>query len=199
VVLFDGRNLDAWVATEGGGPAKWKVHDGYAEVVPETGNIQTRASFGSMQLHLEFASPAVVKGEGQGRGNSGVFLQAIYEIQVLDNYQNPTYADGLVGAIYGQYPPLVNAIRPPGQWNAYDVLWESPVFDGEKIARPAYLTVLLNGVAIHVHTQLMGITWHKTVPVWKPHPAKGPLMLQDHGDLVRFRNIWLRELGTYDE
>jgi hypothetical protein len=140
-----------------------------------------------------------VKGEGQVRGNSGVFLQGIYEIQVLDNSDNPTYADGLVGAIYGQFPPLVNAIRPPGKWNAYDVLWEAPVFERETLARPAFVTVLLNGVALHVHTRLMGITWHKTVPVWKAHPPKGPLVLQDHGDLVRFRNIWIRELGAYDE
>jgi hypothetical protein len=198
-VLFDGTSLSQWETVEGGGPVKWKVENGCAEVVPGTGNIQTKAHFGSVQLHLEFASPAVVKGEGQGRGNSGVFLQGIYEIQVLDNFQNPTYADGLVGAIYGQFPPLVNAIRAPGLWNTYDVLWEAPVFQGEKLARPAYLTVIFNGVAIHVHRELMGITWHKTVPAWKPHPAKGPLMLQDHGDLVRFRNIWIREVGTYDE
>jgi hypothetical protein len=199
VVLFNGTSLDGWVKTDGGAPAAWKVENGYAEVVPGTGNIQTRASFGSVQLHLEFASPAVVKGEGQGRGNSGVFLQAIYEIQVLDNWQNPTYADGLVGALYGQYPPLVNSIRSPGQWNAYDILWTAPVFDGEKLVRPAFVTVLLNGVALQVNRELMGITWHKTVPAWKAHPARGPLMLQDHGDLVRFRNIWLREIVSSDE
>jgi hypothetical protein len=199
VVLFDGKNLDAWQATEGSGPAKWKVEKGYAEVVPGTGNIQTKASFGDIQLHVEFASPSVVKGEGQGRGNSGVFLQAVYEVQVLDNYQNPTYADGLVGALYGQYPPLVNPMRAPGQWNTYDIYWTAPVFEGEKLVRPAFITVIFNNVVLHMHRELMGITWHKTVPVWKAHPAKGPLMLQDHGDLVRFRNIWLREIGTYDE
>jgi hypothetical protein len=141
----------------------------------------------------------VVKGDGQNRGNSGVFLQEIYEIQVLDGYRNPTYPDGQVGALYGQFPPLVNAVKPPGQWNAFDILWQAPVFDDEHIAKPAAITVLLNGVALHANRELMGITWHKTVPVWKTHPAKGPLMLQDHGDLVRFRTIWVRELGGYDE
>ncbi len=198
VVLFDGKDLKEWESVNGG-EAKWKVQAGCVEVAPGTGNIRTRRGFGSVQLHLEFASPSVVKGEGQGRGNSGVFLQGIYEVQVLDNYDNPTYADGLVGALYGQYPPLVNSIRAPGAWNTYDILWDAPVFEGEKLVRPAFISVLLNGVAIHAHTQLMGITWHKTVPVWKAHPARGPLMLQDHGDLVRFRNIWIREILGYEE
>lgn len=198
IVLFEGTDLRHWESVKGG-DAVWKVERGYLEVVPDSGNIRTRRSFGDIQLHIEFASPSVVKGDGQGRGNSGVFFQEIYEIQVLDGYRNPTYADGQVGALYGQYPPLVNAIRPPGQWNACDILWNAPVFDGERIAKPAIVTVLLNGVALHANRELMGITWHKTVPVWKAHPAKGPLMLQDHGDLVRFRNIWVRELGGYDE
>lgn len=197
IVLFDGRNLREWESAKGG-DAAWTVRGGYVEVAPGTGNIRTRRSFGDVQLHLEFASPEVVKGDGQGRGNSGVFFHELYEVQVLDGYRNPTYADGQVGALYAQFPPLVNAIRPPGQWNAYDILWRAPVFDGDRLAKPAAITVLLNGVALHVHRELMGITWHKTVPWWKAHPPKGPLMLQDHGDLVRFRNIWIRELADYD-
>jgi hypothetical protein len=197
-VLFDGSSLSGWQSVKGG-PAGWKVVKGYMEVVPKTGNIRTTESYGSMQLHLEFASPAEVKGDGQGRGNSGVFLMGLYEIQVLDNFRNPTYADGTVGAIYGQFPPMVNPIRKPGEWNSYDILWEAPVFHGDALASPAHLSVILNGVAIHCHTRLMGLTWHKTVPVYKPHPPTGPLELQDHGDLVRFRNIWMRELTGYDQ
>ena len=197
-VLFDGRSLSGWESLKGG-PAGWKVENGCMEVVPKTGNIRTAESFGSMQLHIEFASPVVVKGKGQGRGNSGVFLMGIYEIQVLDNFDNPTYADGTVGGIYGQFPPLVNPLRRPGEWNSYDILWEAPVFEGETLASPAYLTVLLNGVAIHCHVKLMGMTGHKIAPVYKRHPPTGPLELQDHGDLVRFRDIWMRPLTGYDQ
>jgi hypothetical protein len=198
VVLFDGKDLRAWESVKGG-DAAWTVRGGYFEVAPGSGNIRTRRSFGDVQLHLEFASPEVVKGDGQGRGNSGVFFHEIYEVQVLDGHRNPTYADGQVGALYAQFPPLVNAIRAPGQWNSYDILWRAPVFDGERLARPAAITVLLNGLALHVHRELLGITWHKTAPWWKAHPPKGALMLQDHGDLVRFRNVWVRELADYDE
>jgi hypothetical protein len=197
-VLFDGTSLDGWQAKDGG-PALWKVENGYFEVVPGTGNIQTRDAFGNVQLHLEFASPAEVKGSSQGRGNSGVFLMGRYELQVLDSYENPTYADGTVGGLYGQLPPLVNPIRQPGEWNTYDVLWQVPRFDGERLLNPAHISVLFNGVAIHCHTPLLGIGWHKTAPAYKPHPPTGPLELQDHRDLVRFRNIWVRELMEYDE
>lgn len=197
-ILFDGTSLDGWEKADGSGPAAWKLIDGCMEVVPKTGDIKTKAAFGSMQLHLEFAAPAEVLKQGQGRGNSGVFLMTLYEIQVLDNHENPTYPDGTVGGIYGQYPPLANAIREPGVWNTYDIIWEAPVFDGDNLESPAYVTVLLNNVLLHHRKQLLGPTQHKTLPAYRPHPAEMPLKLQDHGDLVRFRNIWMRPLGTYD-
>jgi hypothetical protein len=198
IILFDGTSLDGWVSMDGS-PAKWKVENGYMEVVPGTGNIRTCEEFGDCQLHVEWAAPAEVRGESQGRGNSGVFLMCRYEIQVLDCYNNLTYPDGTTGAIYGQYPPLVNACRPPGEWQVYDIIWEAPRFEGERLVRPAYITVLFNGVVIHNHTALRGYTAHRIVTEYVPHPPKAPLMLQDHGDPVRFRNIWYRPLKGYDE
>jgi len=195
-VLFDGSNLDAWVKLDGS-PAEWKVENGYVEVVPGTGNIKTRQSFGTVQLHVEFASPELVKGDGQGRGNSGVFLQELYEMQVLDNYNNPTYPDGAVGGIYGQYPPLANAIRKPGEWNTYDIIFEAPVFDGDTLVSPAYVTILLNNILLHNRKALRGPTNHRVTTPYEAHGDR-PLMLQDHKDLVRFRNIWIREIGEYD-
>ena len=193
-VLFGGGSLQGWVSTKTGEPAQWKVVDGALEVVPGTGDIQTQAEFGNIQLHLEFMSPPVVKGTGQGRGNSGVFLMGLYEVQVLDNYANPTYPDGTVGAIYGQTPPLVNAIRQPGVWNVFDIFWKAPVFENESLVSPAVITVLLNGVLLHHAREPHGPTQHKVLTTYTPHPVAGPLKLQDHGDLVRFRNIWVREL-----
>ncbi|MBV9850143.1 MAG: DUF1080 domain-containing protein, partial [Armatimonadetes bacterium] len=166
--------------------------------MPGAGDIQTHAHFGDCQLHLEWRAPDYVKGDGQGRGNSGVFLMGRYEIQVLDCYQNPTYPDGTTGAIYGQYPPLVNACRRPGEWQTYDILWEAPRFDGDRLARPARVTVLLNGVVLHHAQELQGPTQHRQQASYQPHPAQGPLRLQDHGDLVRYRNIWYRPLTGYD-
>ncbi len=197
VVLFDGGDLAGWTGS-GGGPAGWKVEGGYMEVVPRTGNIQSKAEFGDCQLHLEFACPAEVKGESQGRGNSGVFMMGRYEIQVLDCYDNPTYADGTTAAIYGEYPPLVNAARPPGVWQTYDIIWKAPRFDGDRLVRPAKATVLWNGIVVHHAVKLTGPTTHRAVLDYTPH-GPGPLLLQDHGDLVRFRNIWYRELKAYDE
>ena len=198
VVLFDGRDLSGWVGGDGSA-AKWKVENGYMEVVRNTGNIASKERFGDCQLHVEYASPAEVKGDSQGRGNSGVFLMGLYEIQVLDNYDNPTYADGTVGAIYGQYPPLVNPSRRPGEWQTYDIIWEGPRFDGDKLARPARVTVLLNGLLLQHAQELQGPTQHRKLAEYKPHPTTGPLVLQDHGDLVRFRNIWYRPLTGCDE
>lgn len=198
-VLFDGTSLDGWESTRTGGPAGWRLVDGCMEVVAKTGNIRTRQAFGDAQFHIEWAAPADVKGEGQGRGNSGVFLMGLYEIQVLDCYENPTYADGVTGAIYGQFPPLVNACCPPGQWHVYDIIWVGPRFQGDRLARPAAVTVIHNGVVIHHCQPLQGPTRHKELAEYKPHPPVGPLELQDHGDPVRFRNIWLRELRGYDE
>ncbi|MCS7192748.1 MAG: DUF1080 domain-containing protein [Armatimonadetes bacterium] len=199
IILFDGNNLSKWVSVKDGGPARWKVENGYMEVVAGTGDIRTIEEFGDCQLHIEWSAPAEVKGESQGRGNSGVFLMGLYEIQVLDCYENPTYADGTTSAIYGQYPPLVNACRKPGEWQVYDIVWLAPRFDEEgNLVRPAYVTVFHNGVLVHYHTPLFGPTTHRATLPYKPHPPVGPLRLQDHGDPVRFRNIWYRPLKGYD-
>ncbi len=197
IVLFEGQDLSGWESVNGG-EAKWKVENDFMEVVPGTGDIQSKKAFGDCQLHLEWAAPEEVKGESQGRGNSGVFLMGLYEIQVLDCFENPTYPDGQTASIYGQCPPLVNACRKPGIWQSYDILWEAPVFDGDKLLRPAYVTVLHNGVMVHHHKELMGPTKHMETTSYTPHPAEGPLRLQDHGDLVRFRNIWVRTHTKYD-
>jgi hypothetical protein len=197
VMLFDGKSLAGWKG--GSGEARWKVENGYMEVVPGTGDIETVEQFGDCQLHLEWAAPSVVKGDSQGRGNSGVFLMGRYEIQVLDCHDNPTYADGSTAAVYGEYPPLVNACRRPGEWQTYDILWSAPRFDGVELVCPAYATVIFNGVAVHNHVELLGPTGHRDVYPYKAHAPNGPLKLQDHGDLVRYRNIWYRPLKGYDE
>jgi hypothetical protein len=197
VVLFDGTDLSKWTGKDG--EAKWKVENGYMEVVPGTGGIETKDAFGDCQLHVEWAEPTVIKGEGQGRGNSGVFLMGKYEIQVLDCYENPTYPDGTTGGIYGQYPPLVNACRKPGEWQTYDIIWVGPRFEDGKLVSPAKVTVIMNGVVIHHCKELQGPTQHRQLAEYVEHPATGPLSLQDHGDLVRFRNIWYRPLTGYDE
>jgi len=191
IVLFDGTSLSQWKGNAG--EAAWKVENGHMEVAPGSGDITSAASFGDIHLHVEWAAPSEVKGDSQGRGNSGVFLMGRYEIQVLDCYNNPTYADGTTGAIYGQYPPLVNACRMPGAWQIYDILWEAPKFDGDKLVSPAVVTVLHNGVVVQYHRALLGPTGHRNTPPWEPH-GDGPIKLQDHGDLVRYRNIWIRPL-----
>ncbi|MFP4056221.1 MAG: DUF1080 domain-containing protein [Candidatus Brocadiia bacterium] len=198
VVLFDGTDLEKWVAKDGG-PAPWKVEDGYMEVEPKSGNIQTAQPIGDCQLHIEWAAPAEVSGESQGRGNSGVFLMGRYEIQVLDCYDNPTYADGTTAAIYGQFPPLANACRPPGQWQTYDIVWIAPRFSGDELVSPARVTVIHNGVVVHHARELIGPTTHRRVLDYQAHPPEGPLMLQDHGDAVRLRNIWYRPLPAEDQ
>ncbi|HEX2036863.1 MAG TPA: DUF1080 domain-containing protein [Chloroflexota bacterium] len=197
VILFDGRDLSGWVG-KNGQPAPWKVEQGYMEVAPRTGDIETREHFGDCQLHLEWAAPREVKGDSQGRGNSGVFLMGRFEIQVLDGYDNPTYADGTTAAIYGEYPPLVNACLPPGEWQTYDIVWLAPRFDDERLVSPAYVTMFHNGVLVHHHRELTGPTSHRRVLPYTPHPATGPLRLQDHGNPVRFRNIWYRPLQEED-
>jgi hypothetical protein len=194
IVLFDGTTLDKWLS-EDGSPAKWKVENSYAEVVAHTHNIHTKDSFGDCQLHVEFMEPVPPHGESQERGNSGVFLMNTYEIQVLDSYENRTYADGQVASVYGQYPPLVNAARPPGQWQSYDIVFHGPRFDPSgTLLRPARVTVFHNGVLVQDNVELSGPTAHGERPPYKPGPDKGPLALQDHGNPVRYRNIWIREL-----
>jgi hypothetical protein len=196
VVLFDGTDLSHWVDKDGK-PAKWKVENGYMEVA-DTGNIFTNQPFGDCQLHVEFSEPTPPSGESQERGNSGVFLQGLYEIQVLDSYQNKTYADGQASAVYGQYPPLVNASRPPGQWQGYTIIFHGPRFKGDKLVRPARVSVIYNGVLVQDNVELTGPTAHGERPPYKPTPEKLPLGLQDHGDKVRYRNIWIRELKESD-
>ncbi len=174
---------------------------GYMEVVKGAGNIRTKESFGDFQLHLEFATPEVVVGNSQARGNSGVLIFGEFEVQVLDSYDNRTYADGQAGAMYGQYPPLVNAVKKPGEWQSYDIIFEAPQWgpDG-KLTRRASVTVLLNGVALHNKKEYIGRSGHKEVGTYdKLHASRGPIMLQDHGNPMRFRNIWLRNLGEYDK
>ncbi len=196
VVLFDGTDLSGWRNREGGAAA-WTLQDGYMEVVPGSGDIHTAENLPDCQLHLEWAAPERLKGESQGRGNSGVFLMGKYEIQVLDCYDNPTYADGTSGAIYGQWPPLVNACRPPGQWQSYDIIWLAPRFEGTQLLSPARVTVVQNGVLLHHDKEWNGPSGHRNIPPYEAHPPEGPLQLQDHGDLVRFRNIWYRPLTPY--
>ena len=195
VVLFDGTDLSKWRASEGGGPAKWLVKDGYMEVVRGTGAIETTQEFGDIQLHIEWRAPTPPKGSGQERGNSGVFLMGRYEVQVLDSYKNETYPDGQAAAIYGQYPPVVNASRPPGEWQTYDIVFLAPRFSADgKLVSPARVTVFHNAVLVQADRVLTGPSGHHERPPYVQHPPKLPLGLQDHGDPVRFRNIWVREL-----
>ena len=200
IVLFDGTDLANWEGGKTGKPG-WKVENGYMEVVGGTGSIQTKGKFADFQLHLEFATPAEVKGNSQGRGNSGVLFNGIYEVQVLDSYENPTYPDGQCAAIYGQSPPLVNASKKPGEWQSYDIIWESPRWDAEgKIAKKAAVTVIHNGVVVHHRKEYQGNTPHRNNGNYnKPHPPEMFIQLQDHGNPMRFRNIWLRKLGEYDQ
>lgn len=194
IVLFDGRSLARW-QTDSGAPARWAVRNGYMEVVPGSGAIQTKQSFGSVQLHVEWAAPLPAEGESQERGNSGVFLMGHYEIQVLDTYHNVTYADGMAGAVYGQTPPLVNASRPPGQWQTYDIIFHRPEFDPSgRVVKPARVTVLHNGVLVQDNTEITGWTVHAEVAKYQPHADALPLALQDHGKRVRYRDIWVRPL-----
>lgn len=194
VMLFNGKDLDPWTDNKGN-PAKWKVESGYMEVAAKAGSIQTKRGFGDCQLHVEWAAPVEVKGESQERGNSGVFLMNIYEVQVLDCYNNKTYADGMTAAIYGQYPPLVNACRKPGEWQTYDILFHAPRFDKDKkLVAPARMTVFHNGILVHDNAVLTGPTQHKIRLPYIAHADRLPISLQDHGCPVRYRNIWIREL-----
>jgi hypothetical protein len=201
IVLFDGRDLSRWMQNPGGKPgdAKWKVENGYFECVPRTGDLLTRDKFGDVQLHIEWSEPANVKGTSQDRGNSGVLLMNRYEVQVLDSYNDLTYADGQAGALYGQWPPLVNPIRKPGEWQIYDMVFEAPKFEGEKLVRPAYATVFFNGVLVHHRKEILGTMVHRLVAKYTAHADEEPLALQDHGNPVRYRNIWIRRLTGYDQ
>ena len=187
IVLFDGTNLDAFKNGD-----KWKIEDGVAIVAGK--GIATKQKFGDCQIHLEFASPAEVKGKGQGRGNSGIYVMGKYEVQILDSFENKTYFDGQCGAIYKQQPPTVNASRGPGEWQTYDIIFTAPRFNEDKTLKsPAYMTVLHNGVVIHNHFELKGGTYWDKPAGYTAHPEKLPFSIQNHGNPVRFRNIWVRE------
>ncbi len=196
IVLFDGKDLSAWKSQKVGSPAAWKVENGYFEVVAGMGGIETRQGFGDVQLHIEWMTPVPPKGEGQGRGNSGVFFGGgRYEVQVLDSYENKTFPDGQAGSLYGQFPPLVNASRPPSEWQAYDIVYEAPRFDAAgAVTKRARVTVFQNGVLVHNARELIGPTTNRARTPYSPHPEALPISLQDHGHPVRFRNAWVREL-----
>lgn len=188
IVLFDGKNLDAW---ENG--SKWLVENGVA--IPRETQITTKQQFGDMQLHLEWSAPTEIRGEGQGRGNSGCYLMGLYEVQILDSFENKTYFDGQAGSIYKQAPPLANAMRKPGEWNYYDIIFNAPKFRSNgDVVKPGYVTLIQNGVLMLNHFELEGPTSYTEAPHYQPHPETGPISLQFHGDAVKFRNIWVREI-----
>lgn len=194
IVLFNGKDISEWT-TNKGEPAKWKVQDNSMTVVKGTGGIKTKKSFGDCQLHIEWQTPSPAEGEGQDRGNSGVFLMGRYEVQILDSYNNKTYVNGQAGALYKQYIPLVNASRKPGEWQSYDIIFTAPRFNEDgSLQSPAYCTVIHNGVLVQNHAQLKGGTVNTGLPSYKKHADKEPIGLQDHGHPVKFRNIWVREL-----
>ncbi|MHA7100393.1 3-keto-disaccharide hydrolase [Roseivirga pacifica] len=194
IVLFDGTNLSEWKSKNDGSAAAWKVESGYMEVVGGKGDIMTNKKFGDIQLHIEWSAPTKIVGEGQGRGNSGVFLQEKYEVQVLDSYVSKTYSNGQAASLYKQSIPLVNATVAPGEWNVYDILYTAPRFneDGIKVS-DGYVTVIHNGVVVQNHQRLLGTTEYIGFPKNDAH-GEGSIVLQDHGNPVRFRNIWIREL-----
>jgi hypothetical protein len=200
IVLFNGKDLSQWVTIIKGQTLepKWKVENGYMEIVPHSGRIYTKEKFGDIQLHVEFMVPKEAIGAGQSRGNSGIELMGRYEIQVLESYENLTYADGQAASIYGVWPPMVNATRPQGEWNVYDIFFEAPRFEGEKLAKPGFVTVIHNGVLVHHHQELIGRAIHRRVGTYAPHAPEEALSLQDHNQPVRFRNIWVRRLKGYD-
>ena len=193
VVLFDGKDMSQWDGAE-----KWTVRDGC--VISGEGAPRSKPTFGNCQVHLEWMAPEKVEGQGQGRGNSGIFLMGIYEVQILDSYENATYFDGQAGAIYKQHPPLVNACRKPGEWQTYDIIWTAPRFNEQgELAEPAYVTVLHNGVLIQNHFKLEGDTPYNRPPAYTKHADKLPISLQYHGNPVRFRNIWVREIPELEQ
>jgi hypothetical protein len=203
IVLFDGTNLDQWISTNDKSPAKWTVANGVMTVNKPTGNIETKRNFTDYQLHLEWREPAAITGTGQARGNSGIFLASTgpgdngYEIQILDSYNNSTYVNGMAGSIYKQFVPLANAMRKPGEWQTFDVIWTAPRFNADgSLKSPAYITATQNGVLLQNHVALKGETRYIGAPEYKAHGA-APIKLQAHGDPsppISFRNIWVREL-----
>ncbi len=197
IVLFDGTNLSKWVTYAKGKELEpnWIIRDGYMEVVDGQGGLNTREKFGDIQLHVEWAAPKKIEHKSQDRGNSGIMLMGRYEVQVLDSYDNPTYADGQAAAIYGQFPPPVNVSRKPGEWQTYDIVFEAPKFEGSTLKAPAYVTLFHNGVLMHNRQELLGDTPHAKLGTYQPHGAEEQLQLQNHHTSVRYRNIWVRKLN----
>ena len=195
IVLFDGKNLDQWQSANGDAPARWTVRDGYAEL-NHTGSIKTRQGFGDCQFHIEWRAPSPPKKRGQARGNSGIFFMQRYEVQIVDSYENTTYADGSAASLYGMSPPLVNACRSPGEWQTYDIIFRAPRFRDGEVLEKARATVFHNGVLVHYDEAFTGKTAWRTLPVYTPHSDSAPIEIQDHGDRqgVRYRNIWVRPL-----
>jgi hypothetical protein len=201
IVLFDGKDLSHWMCHKKGelAPPTWKLENGYVQCVGSAGDLVSKEKFGDAQFHIEWASPEKPEGTSQWRGNSGILLMERYEIQVLDSWNNPTYADGQAGAIYGQWPPLVNPVRPPGEWQTYDIVFEAPKFDGDTVVKQGNVTVFLNGILLHNRKEIIGAMAHRKVGVYKAHATEESLGLQDHDTPVRYRNIWARRLTGYDQ
>jgi hypothetical protein len=203
IVLFDGKDLAKWGTPNRAsgqlGPATWIVDNGSVWANNRTGDLVSRQKFGDIQLHIEFQTPTKIEGSSQDRANSGVLLMSRYEIQVLDSWENPTYADGQAGSIYGQWPPLVNASKKPGEWQTYDILFEAPKFEGDKLVKPAFVTVLHNGVVTQHRKEIIGRMAHRVVGTYAPHASEEPLALQNHNTRTRFRNIWVRPMNGYDQ
>jgi hypothetical protein len=196
VVLFDGSSFDLWKSSNNDGPVPWVIEDGAMVVTPKSGGIETRVGFGDVQLHIEFRCPLPASGSGQRRGNSGVFLMKHYELQVLDSYENETYVNGQAGSIYKQHPPLVNASRPPGEWQTFDVVFIAPRFTADgSLVSPARFTVFHNGVLVQHDVELRGGTTNRGTPAYSAHPDRLPISLQDHNNPTAFRNIWIRKLS----
>ncbi|MDX5478052.1 MAG: DUF1080 domain-containing protein [Cyclobacteriaceae bacterium] len=195
IVFFDGSSLSNFVSSKTGQNPEWTLQNGVMTVAPGKGDIETKLGFGDMQLHIEWSAPTVIKGEGQGRGNSGIFLMSHYEVQVLDSYESRTYSNGQAASIYKQYPPLVNAMKAPGEWNTYDIYFTAPRFNSDgMLVSPARVTVVHNGILVQNNIEIKGPTEYIGIPNYKAHPNELPIKLQDHGDLVSFRNIWVRKL-----
>lgn len=200
IVLFNGKDTSAWTFRgRGGKQGQWKVENGYMEIVPGQGTAVSKEKFGDAQFHIEWSAPTTPSGNSQWRANSGVLIMGLYEIQVLDSYNNPTYADGQAGSIYGQWPPLVNATAKPGEWNYYDIIFEAPKWEGGKMTKNPYVTVIHNGAVLHHRKKIIGPMAHRVVAPFKEHEAELPLAFQDHDVPVRYRNIWVRKLTGYDK
>lgn len=194
IILFDGKSFSNWEKTDGAA-VKWRLDDKSMTAMKDAGDIRTKKGFGDCQLHIEWRTPPEVKADGQNRGNSGIFFMSRYELQVLDSYNNSTYVNGQAGSMYKQHIPLVNACRPPGEWQSYDIIFTAPQFNKDSTLKsPARVTVLQNGVLIQNNVTLWGNTVNEGIPEYKPHADKLPIVLQDHGDPVSYRNIWIREL-----